>query len=66
MNEAVQMKAAAEGATSSVKDSEESDLGTQVRRDRRRSPRARATVRNSTRAVHLATGNCTHSGEEPL
>ena len=41
------MKVAAEGPAASVLDSEASDLGTQVGRDRRRSP----TVRNSTRAV---------------
>ena len=50
-SEAVQTKVVAEGPAPSVQDSEESDLGTQVGRDRRRSPMVRAAVRNSTRAV---------------
>ena len=50
-NEAVQMRVVEEWPASSVQDSEESDLGTYVDGDRRRSPKVRTAVRKSTRAV---------------
>ena len=51
------MRVVEEWLASSVQDSEESDLGTYVDGDRRRSPKVWVAVRKSTRAVRSEIPN---------